>query len=544
MALSIILTLILSACFYYFWRILFNKSFANIPGPPKASWWKGNFHKIFDANGWDFHQGLTNKYGTVVKLHMLFGDEQLYVSDPLALHYITVKDQYTYEETDMFIATNSLIFGMGLLSTLGDHHRKQRKMLNPVFSLRHMRELVPIFYPIAYELRDVLMRQVRGGSGDIDVLKWLSRAALEYIGQGGLGYSFSALDEERTRTSMFSEAIKRMSVINFKLTMHRQLLPWVMNIGTPSFRKKALAYIPSDLIRTLCDAVDVMDNQSKDIFNKKKRALEQGDEAVQRQVGKGKDIMSILLKANLQANEEDRLPEKELIGQMTTFIAGGQNTTSHAMSRILHQLVIHQSVQSKLRDEVTTVRKEHGDLDYDTLMALPYLDAVCRETLRVFPPISQLSRTTKKDVILPLLWPIKSTDGKSEIKEILLMKNTNVIISIIGANRSKRIWGEDAEEWKPERWLKPLPESVSAAHLPGVYSSMMTFHGGGRACIGFKFAEMEIKLVLSVLLETFVFGPGPEVSWQMSAVATPVVKGAGKDRFELPLSLSLVEIGK
>ena len=79
---------------------------------------------------------------------------------------------------------------------------------------------------------------------------------------------------------------------------------------------------------------------------------------------------------------------------------------------------------------------------------------------------------TRKDVLLPLAWPILSSDGNTEITEIPIKKNTNVIISIIGSNRSKRIWGEDAEEWKPERWLKPLPESVAKAHMPGVYSSM------------------------------------------------------------------------
>ena len=76
---------------------------------------------------------------------------------------------------------------------------------------------------------------------------------------------------------------------------------------------------------------------------------------------------------------------------------------------------------------------------------------------------------------MPLLWPIKSADGKSEIKEIPVKKNTNILVSIINANTSTRIWGEDAEEWKPERWLKPQPKSVSEAHLPGVYASMLVY---------------------------------------------------------------------
>ena len=77
----------------------------------------------------------------------------------------------------------------------------------------------------------------------------------------------------------------------------------------------------------------------------------------------------------------------------STFIFAGHDTTTSALSRILHQLRLNPNIQAKVRDEVTEARKEHGDLDYDILMNLPWLDAVCRETLRVFPPVSQLLRT-------------------------------------------------------------------------------------------------------------------------------------------------------
>ena len=82
------------------------------------------------------------------------------------------------------------------------------------------------------------------------------------------------------------------------------------------------------------------------------------------------------------------------------------------------------------------------------------------------------SHSIRQDVVLPLLFPIKAADGKTEIKEIPLKKNTGVIVSLMNVNRCKAIWGEDADQWKPDRWMKPLPESVAAAHLPGVYASM------------------------------------------------------------------------
>ena len=80
--------------------------------------------------------------------------------------------------------------------------------------------------------------------------------------------------------------------------------------------------------------------------------------------------------------------------QCSTFIFAGHDTTTSALSRILWVLVSHPEAQEKLRAEVTAARQEvGGDLDYDTLMGLPYLDAICRETLRLYPPAPFLSRT-------------------------------------------------------------------------------------------------------------------------------------------------------
>lgn len=107
---------------------------------------------------------------------------------------------------------------------------------------------------------------------------------------------------------------------------------------------------------------------------------------------------------------------------------------------------------------------------------------------------------TRKDAVLPLSAPITGVDG-STISEILVPKDTAIMVGIFSSNRNKAVWGEDAREWKPERWLSGLPESVSEAKIPGVYSNLyvyeyhairihgllgvrrMTFLGGGRACM-------------------------------------------------------------
>ena len=76
-----------------------------------------------------------------------------------------------------------------------------------------------------------------------------------------------------------------------------------------------------------------------------------------------------------------------------------------------------------------------------------------------------------KDAVLPLSRPIQTTDG-STMSELVIPQGTNIVIGIMASNRDKALWGEDAHEWKPERWLKPLPEAVEQAAVTGVYSHL------------------------------------------------------------------------
>jgi cytochrome P450 len=73
--------------------------------------------------------------------------------------------------------------------------------------------------------------------------------------------------------------------------------------------------------------------------------------------------------------------------------------------------------------------------------------------------------------VIPLANPITGRDGKP-ITEVAIPKNTSIILSFINANRNPALWGPDALEWKPERWLNPLPKELIDAHIPGIYSHL------------------------------------------------------------------------
>ncbi|KAI3607142.1 cytochrome p 450 [Moniliophthora roreri] len=537
------LVLLTLACapLYYILKKITRNSLHNVPGPKSTSWLYGHFSELYGKKGRQpaVQAELAAKYGSTFSMQSLFGMRQLYTFDPKAMHYIFVKDCMSYEEPDAILRLIHVVFGPGILATaLGDHHRKQRKILSPAFSVAHMKEQVPIFYEVAHKVQNSLIKQVKDGPKEVDMSSWMSRTALELIGQAGLGYSFDDL-EENTRKDPFAHAIKALTPILGRLAgVSFLVFPWASRFGTPGFRRFVCSLFPwwKDLQEAKNYADDLW-RMSTDIFRARKKVLEMGDEAKQ-YVGRGRDVLSLLLKENMKATNEDRLTEEELIAQMTTLINAATDTTSTGISQTLHLLATHPDIQRKLREEIDEAFQD-GDASYEKLVSLPYLDAISRETLRMYPPFSRIIRVAKHDVVLPLSTPVIGVDG-FPINEIAVPKNTEIHCSVTNGNRNPDVWGPDGAEWKPERWLQPLPKSVMDANMPGVYSHLMTFSAGQRSCIGFKFSQLEMKVVLALLVKTFEFSDaGKDIFWELTPITSPSVKGTGQPG--MPIIVNLVK---
>ncbi|CAA7267246.1 unnamed protein product [Cyclocybe aegerita] len=501
------------------------KGLRNLPGPPAKSLLTGSYNDIYDKNGgWEFHRQLEDNYGSVIKIKGLLGATSLYVYDPLALHHILVKEQQFYEESQDTVQTARMVFGPGITTTVGERHRLQRKLLTPSFSIAHLREMVNIFYEVSHRLHASFQELGKKGDQEVDIVMWMSRLALELIGQSGLGTSFDTLTAD-AQPHPFGVAAKVVFPLSSSIPpLRRVLMPLIGKFEHwPRLGRFLVDLIPAKSIIELKSVVDTMSKTAEEILAEKKAAIAAGDEAVKDQVGQGKDVLSALLRANMFAPEQERMKEDELLAQVIGITFAAVDTTSSALSRILYLLATHKDVQDKLRQEIRDACKENGGLDpdHDTLVALPYLDAVCRETLRLYAPVTKVDRVTIADTIIPLSTPIKGIDG-TDIHSLAVPKGTHIFVSILGSNRNSDLWGPDVLEWKPERWLKPLPETLIKARVPGIYSHLMTFISGGHSCIGFKFSQLEMKSVLATILRDIEFSLGDkEIHWHMGLVTTP-----------------------
>lgn len=518
---------------YVLKRILNPSLYRNIDGPDSHSFIYGHLRSLYSPLGLPFHDSLQDSYGSLSKVKGWFGDDRLYISDPRALQEILVKENDTaFQRTRAFLDFSNLAFGPGLLATAGAVHKTQRKMMNPVFTSTHMRALVPTFELIAQDLKGAINNELEGsGSKDLDMLQWCSAAALELIGQAGIGHTFGIFQGAE---SVYNHAIKSFLPALNDLLPFQPIMMLIYNMRPASWRRKIAESVPHRGVQRLKEIIDIQDEQAQAILRDKKDNLH-----ISRGGDEPSDIMSILIQANQQAAEGERLPEDQLLGQMNTFIFAGHETTSGALARVLHILSLDQGMQDRLRAELQATP---SNLDYNELNALEYLDAICHELLRLYPPLTTTEREAIKDWVLPLRYPVKGKDGR-EIREVKVKKGTQIYIAMRQANRCKETWGEDADEFKPERWLKDLPSSVAESRTPGVYSSLMTFLAGPRACIGFRFSLLELKVMLVMLVRSFRFAPaGTAVEWRLGQTMCPFELGVKLEELHPRLPLNVTRL--
>lgn len=171
-----------------------------------------------------------------------------------------------------------------------------------------------------------------------------------------------------------------------------------------------------------------------------------------------------------------------------------------SLSWCLWLLAKNKKIQDELRDEVLTLFKDETTVPtYEEINSLPLLDNVVRETLRLIPAVPVTNRISNVPVVL----------GSH-----VLPKGTVVFLPIIAVHHSKAIWGEDAEEFNPYRWNS---DKVGNAY------EYLPFLAGARQCIGYKFALVEFKIILAILIRKLEFyeKPGFTVAMKQQITLKP-----------------------
>jgi cytochrome P450 len=182
---------------------------------------------------------------------------------------------------------------------------------------------------------------------------------------------------------------------------------------------------------------------------------------------------------------ETKLTGKQIHDHILTFLAAGHETTAIALVWTVYLLSQHPQVRIKLQDEIRSVLAGR-EPTLDDLAKLPYLDWVLNESMRLYPPA----------------WlQVRLVAEESELDGVRLPVGTLVILSQWVIHRLPDIW-QDAEAFKPERWDPANEQQLP----PGAY---FPFGGGPRTCIGMPLAQLEARLILASMLQSYTPQPVP-----------------------------------
>ncbi|KAF8219510.1 hypothetical protein L208DRAFT_1549854 [Tricholoma matsutake] len=141
-------------------------------------------------------------------------------------------------------------------------------------------------------------------------MHWMARTPLELVPQSGLGYSMDSLTEDSVLRPNGTAAKELVPVLFSTIFPQNHLITTLVKPSPPSFRRFLLDLLPMKNVHQLRDIGDTMHDMAVEILEE---ALKEGHEAVARQIDRGKDIIGVLMKANMEASEEDRLPDEEVL---------------------------------------------------------------------------------------------------------------------------------------------------------------------------------------------------------------------------------------
>jgi cytochrome P450 len=218
-------------------------------------------------------------------------------------------------------------------------------------------------------------------------------------------------------------------------------------------------------------------NLSNEIFKLKEQIFLKDlnvDFAKQREVNNETDSRSFF-----DLMKKVPLPYEEFLEATIFFMGASAETTSSSLANILHLLGMYQDVQNKLYDELKSVLKSEKDyVQEDEMSKMTYLDLVIKESLRLLPVAIMQGRTATKSL---------------KLKKYLLPAGTSTNINTLIIHTDPKYWGEDALEFRPERFLEDHFHNMHPfAYFP--------FSHGPRMCPGMKYAQMTMKIFLSRFL--------------------------------------------
>ncbi|CAG8589936.1 12584_t:CDS:10, partial [Acaulospora colombiana] len=369
------------------------------------------------------------KLGHVVRIRGPWNEQLLTTTDLKAIGHV-LNNPHIYRKSDQLRWEFTTFIGDGVVVAEGEIHKRQRRIIQQAFGVSQIRDMCKEFVNKSIEVKKEIDKLIDAHNSKAtdekdrdtivtDMVSWISRAALDIIGVTGFGYDIGSVKNRDTDKDVLYPALEE-------------------------FDKASVC---------LRNAHKIMMDIAKTVVDQRTKELERGEFD-----GKGKDLLTILVKASLEANATKSMTKKEVLNQVPTFLIAAHESTATAVVWTLWSLSNDKAIQNRLREELQEKNFDHPTME--DLNSMTYLDWVVRETLRLHSVGAFLERAANEDDVLPFDTPFVDKEGNTRTE----LPQAIPFVSI------------------PSRWENP-PKITE--NIPGIWGNQVSFLTGPKACLGF-----------------------------------------------------------
>lgn len=437
-----------------------------------------------------------------------FTKVQLMLRDTDLIKNVLVKDFNNFRDRSKALFPVVQPLALSLFSLQGWKWRTMRIKLTPTFTSGKLKLMYGLFQVCAERFQKKLTAEVKTSDGIIDVKDFVSRLTFDIISSCGFGLDMDTINNPKDpfRTMLNNFFIphnwwRKCKEISFGL------FPFLkMFFSFTTLRQDSQKAFIDSIAKTIeCREKNyVRRNDFLDLLLDLKNKGELEDESKYSESNSLEDEPSHKIEMDINI----------IAAQCFIFFLAGFDTSSKVQAFALYELALNQDIQEKVRNEIMDIVGNEGDLSYQSLMEMKYLDQIVNETMRKYPTLLTLTRICEQEYEIP---------GT----KMVIDPGVEVLIPVYALHYDAQYF-PNPERFDPDRFSPSNKDSIKPfSYLP--------FGDGPRSCIGMRFGLLQTKLGIASVLKKFRVLPSPTTKPKIEFFPSNILSSRLKEDLKLKL---------
>ncbi|CAO2176653.1 unnamed protein product, partial [Urochloa humidicola] len=354
----------------------------------------------------------------------------------------------------------------GLFSYEGEKWAKHRRILNPAFHHEKIKRMLPVFSACCLEM----------------ITRWENSMSPERSSEIDVWPEFQNLTGDAiSRTAFGSSYEGGRRIFQLQGELAERLNQSIQTLFIPGYW-----FLPTKNNRRMRQISREVNELLRGIIEKRDKTIKNGET-------NSDDLLGLLVESNMRESNGKvnlAMTTEDIIEECKLFYFAGMETTSVLLTWTTILLSMHPEWQELAREEVLNYFGRTTP-DFDSMSRLKIVTMILYEVLRLYPPVTFLTRRTYKEM---------------DLGGIKYPAGVNLLLPLLFIHHDPTIWGKDASEFNPERFAEGISNATK------YQTAFFPFGWGPRICIGQNFALLEAKIALCTILQRFSFELSPSYS--------------------------------